>query len=143
MRVALWPESAADGEAEIRTFFSDCCICGAPHGVFVAEMIASSRLVGFIEVSIHQSAPGRSTGPVGYVEGWFVDSAARRCGLGRQLLAAGEAWCRRHGSAVIASDTTGQYMKASVPAHLACGFRQVEHPEAASAGIVHFIKSIG
>lgn len=140
MRRALWPDAAANVGEEISTYVTDGCIGGVPHGVFLAERLESPHLVGFIEVSVHAAAPGHASGPVGYVEGWYVEASVRRAGVGRRLLHAGEAWCRQRGCTAIASDTTTRYVSLSVPSHLACGFRIVEPAQEPIEGIVHFIK---
>src|SRR6185312_14887505 len=44
------------------------------------------------------------TGPVGYIEAWYVDSDARRAGFGRALLRAAEGWAREQGYREMASD---------------------------------------
>ncbi len=61
------------------------------------------------------------TGPVGYVEGWYVDPAWRRRGVGRRLVEAAEAWARSRGCTEMASDTTSEYPD-SPAVHRALGY---------------------
>ncbi len=84
----------------------------------------SGEPVGFIEVSVREAAEGCTTSPVGYIEGWYVEPAARRRGVGSGLVAAAEAWSVSKGCREIASDAEIQNA-ASVLAHAACGFTEV------------------
>jgi len=102
--------------------------------VFVAERSAGG-LVGFIEVSIRHEAPGCETGQIGYLEGWYVDAADRKQGIGRALVLAAEDWARRQGSSEMASDTTSHYPE-SPAAHRALGYREVKQ-------VIHFRKELG
>ena len=90
-------------------------------------------IVGFIELAIRGYAEGCETDRVGYVEGWYVDPAWRRRGVGRALMAAGEAWAQACGCREFASDTTlgypGGYAGGYPPgyqAHIALGFTEVQ-----------------
>ena len=99
MSVALFPEYTADelagGMREFR---------GRRDGeVFVAERDDGSA-AGFVEVGARPYADGCDTGPVGYVEAWYVDSDVRRAGYGRALLRAAEGWAREQGYHEMASD---------------------------------------
>lgn len=90
--------------------------------------------VGFIEVSLRDYAEGCTQSPVGYVEGWFVDEAYRRKGVGRILMTAAEQWAREHGCTQIASDAE-QANATSIDAHKHLGFKPYNT-------LVHFIKDI-
>jgi aminoglycoside 6'-N-acetyltransferase I len=79
-------------------------------------------------------ADGCSTRPVGYLEGWYVDSDVRRQGVGRALVAAAEAWARTQGCREMASDTHLDNM-VSRHAHARLGYAEIEH-------LVHFRKSL-
>lgn len=86
MRVALWPGSDVEHEAEVGRF-----LAGAsrdPPTVFVAEDVRG-RLTGFVEVSIRAYAEGCVTDRVGSlgagmlplasaVKGWGARSSGRR-----------------------------------------------------------------
>jgi len=90
-------------------------------GVFVAE--TGDGLIGFAEVSMRDRAPGCTTSPVGYLEGWWVEAGLRRRGVGIALLEAGEQWARDHGATELASDAhVGN--EPSRAAHGAAGFSE-------------------
>ena len=120
LRHALWPEGSEDGHRrEIEGFLTDLDRRGA---VLVAE--GESGLLGFAEVSIRAYAEGCRTDRVGYLEGWFVEPAARQRGIGRRLVAAAEAWARSLGCVEFASDAEeGNQLGAA--AHRALGFAEV------------------
>src|SRR5205085_454596 len=75
-----------------------------PLAVLVAEE-GSRALIGFAELSIHNIAESCVSGRVAYLEGWWVDPAVRRRGVGRALVAAAEEWGRAQGCTEFASDT--------------------------------------
>lgn len=81
-------------------------------------------LIGFCELSIRAYAEGCATDRVGYLEGWFVVASARRRGLGRALVRAGEDWARKKGCTEFASDADAEN-RASALAHQAIGFEDV------------------
>lgn len=130
MRAALWPDCGPEQSArEMETILGDT----ESQVVFAAED-ESGMLVGFVEGSIHPHALGCETNPVGYVEGWWVDAAVRRRGVGRALLAACEAWAREKGCREMASDCFVENA-VSFAAHRANGY--------AEAGrLIHFAKKI-
>lgn len=100
LRMALWPDDTADEQrAEMATYVA----APRPTAVFVAPR-AAGGLRGFVEVSIRDYAEGCESDWIGYVEGWYVDSDARRCGVGRALIAAAEAWAIAQGCREMASD---------------------------------------
>lgn len=119
LRMALWPEGSADEHAlEIERFFWSA---GDPATCLVAE--TAGQVVGFAEFVIRSHAAGCVTDRIGYLEGWYVTSAWRRRGIGRALVAAGEAWAHARGCREFASDAaldnrTGQ------AAHRALGFAE-------------------
>jgi aminoglycoside 6'-N-acetyltransferase I len=60
---------------------------------------------------------------VGYIEGWYVDEYVRRCGVGRALVEAAEAWARSRGCRQMASDAElGNDV--SHQAHRAVGYQE-------------------
>jgi hypothetical protein len=67
LREALWPGSLSDHDAETRKYFEKAL--NAPI-VFVAE--AHGRVVGFLELDYRKYAPGCSSSPVPFIEGWFA-----------------------------------------------------------------------
>jgi aminoglycoside 6'-N-acetyltransferase I len=108
-----------DHDAEVRAYFAG----SAAAPTFVAER-PSGALVGFIELSVRSYAEGCVTGPVGYIEGWYVDPDARRMGLGRVLVQTAETWARNAGYREMGSDALlGNDL--SVKAHAALGYREV------------------
>ena len=131
LRHALWPDgSEAEHRQEVDRFFADP---RPPGAVLVAA--GQSGLVAFAEVSIRAYAEGCRTNRVGYLEGWFVETAARRRGVGRQLVTAAEAWARSQGCVEFASDAEADN-DSSAAAHRALGF--------AEAGLIRcFRKDLG
>ncbi|MGE0481176.1 MAG: GNAT family N-acetyltransferase [Phycisphaerae bacterium] len=128
LRAALWPE---DDESEHRRQMT-IILSDAAQAVFVAD--AGGRRVGFVEASIHPHAIGCASNPVGYVEGWYVDPALRRRGIGRRLLAAAEAWAASRGCVEMASDARATN-DVSRAAHHAAGYSE-------TAVLVHFRRRI-
>ena len=129
MRRSLWPDAdEASLRAEMNTIVGD-----DSQAVFIAEDHDGQPL-GFAEVSIHPHAVGCQTHPVGYLEGWYVEAAHRRRGVGRALIAAAEVWVREKGCVEFASDTwLGS--AASIAAHRQLGFEETER-------LVHFRKPL-
>jgi aminoglycoside 6'-N-acetyltransferase I len=122
MRRALWPEGSADEhEHQIERFFAGRAL--EPLAVLIAEDPGGQPL-GFAELSIRAHAEGCSTDRVGYLEGWFVVPAARRRGVGRDLIAAAEGWARGQGCTELASDSQPEN-EISRAAHRAAGFDDV------------------
>jgi aminoglycoside 6'-N-acetyltransferase I len=120
MRDALWPGSLADHDEETRRHFD--ARAAAPI-VFVAE--AAGALVGFLELDFRKYAPGCRSSPVPFIEGWYVEPAFRRRGIGRGLVAAAESYAREAGHDEIASDLeVGNDV--SLAAHGALGYEEVE-----------------
>ncbi len=120
MRDALWPGSFDDHDRETRAFFEAAV---EPFAVFVAER--DGRLVGFIELGFRNYAEGCESSPVPFIEGWYVEAALRRQGIGRALVEAAAAHAQALGFGEIASDAeimnTGSH-----DAHRALGFDEVE-----------------
>jgi aminoglycoside 6'-N-acetyltransferase I len=129
LRTALWPdETGAEHAADVARFFDECPtgLGAIPEAVFVAELAGhpTNGLVGFAEVSRRAYAEACTTTPVGFLEGWYVVPQYRRCGIGRELVMAGEEWARRLGCREFASDTTVENTT-SAAAHGALGFEEV------------------
>lgn len=117
LRAALWPDAGDTTE----------------DTVFVAER-PDGRLCGFVEASLRSHADGCDLGPIGYVEGWYVDPDARRQGVGRKLVQAAEAWAAERGCREMASDA---HLPNTVShaAHLAIGYEESDR-------LVHFRKPL-
>jgi aminoglycoside 6'-N-acetyltransferase I len=92
---------------------------------FFAEDSAEHRVLGFIELSIRPFADGCDSRPVPYVEGWYVEPAARKAGVGRALMSAAEAWARDQGFSELSSDTEIENVD-SLAAHSRCGFVETD-----------------
>jgi aminoglycoside 6'-N-acetyltransferase I len=120
LRDALWPGSLSDHDAETRKYFEKRL---KDPIVFVAE--ADRRLVGFLELDYRKYAPGCSSSPVPFIEGWYVEPALQRRGIGRALVAAAEAHARAAGHHEIASDTDIENAD-GIAAHRALGYDEVE-----------------
>jgi len=122
MRCALWPEgSAKEHAAEIAAYFAG--EARLPLAVLLA--FEGDAAVGFAELSIRSVVDGCETDRVAYLEGWYVDPAARRRGVGRSLVAAAEDWGRAQGCTEFGSDTQIDNT-VSAAAHVALGFAEVE-----------------
>ena len=137
MRGALWPDEEPDESAQtVRQFLvaPDAPPDPTLQAVFVCPR-SSGGLCGFVELSRRPYAEGCDTSPVGYIEGWYVDPDQRHRGIGRQLIAAAEAWARGQGCAEMASDADLSNI-ASQQAHQRLGYSEVER-------IVCFRKALG
>jgi len=127
LRARLWP----DADARALTIEANAFLAGeAPPTVgaaFVAEHTSGDdpALCGFIELAIRPFSDGCDSMPVPHVEGWYVEPALRGAGLGRRLMACAEAWARARGFCELASDTEVEN-RASLLAHQACGFQEVD-----------------
>jgi aminoglycoside 6'-N-acetyltransferase I len=120
MRQRLWPSPDGEHAGEIARYF-------AGHVTNPADVLLAideaQRAVGFVELSIRPYAEGCYSGCVAYLEGWFVEEAARRSGIGRQLVTAAEAWARAQGCTEIASDAALDNA-VSAAAHRSLGFEE-------------------
>lgn len=120
LRDALWPDSLSDHQAETRKHFENRSTALL---VFVAEV--EGRIVGFVEMDFRPYAPGCATSPVPFIEGWYIEPAWQRRGIGRALIGAAEARAREMGYTEIASDAE-QENNDGIAAHRALGFEEVE-----------------
>jgi aminoglycoside 6'-N-acetyltransferase I len=121
MRQALWPSAPGEHAAEIAAFFAGDRL--DPAEAFIA-VDGEGGAVGFAEASIRSHAEGCSPGRVAYLEGWFVEPASRREGVGAALMAAVEEWGRAQGCTELGSDADLQN-GGSAAAHRALGFTEV------------------
>ncbi len=111
MMMALW--SDFDGDT------------GGEH-VLVWDRGDGGPLGGFVAYAVRAHGEGcDASGPVPWIEGWWVAPELRRAGIGRALIAAVEAWARAAGFVELGSDVevdnTG-----SLDAHAALGFEPTE-----------------
>lgn len=120
LRQALWPElSGAANERDADVILAD----PDRFAVFVCE--TSGGVVGFVEASLRQYAEGCETSPAGCIEGWYVESASRRRGIGRMLVLAAEAWARSRGCTEMASQALLENVDGQ-RAHARLGYAEVE-----------------
>jgi len=121
MRVALWPEGSASEHArEIDQYFARTLT--NPLEVLLA-IDETGKTIGFAELSIRNYAEDCDTDRVAYLEGWYVDAAWRRRGVGRALVVAAEGWARAQGCTEFASDALLDN-QTSAAAHVALGFEE-------------------
>ena len=119
MRDALWPEYENRWHAtEIARFLAG--ELKMPLAVLVAVDDADQP-IGFVELFIRPYAEDCETDRVAYLEGWYVEPAARRQGVGRALIAASEDWARAQGCTEFGSDAVIDN-HFSAAAHAAVGF---------------------
>ncbi len=129
MRHLLWP----DVETPELLREMEHIVADPMSPVFVLERPDGS-LGGFIEASTRKYADGCETGPVGYIEGWFIDEDLRGLGFGKALVSTAEDWARSQGLVEMASDTWLDN-DVSIKAHLAMGYEEVER-------LIHFAKTL-
>jgi aminoglycoside 6'-N-acetyltransferase I len=122
LRHRLWPELGLGEHAkEVERLLGGWG--PQPYAVFVAES-QDGRIVGFVEMAARPYAEGCSTSPVAFLEGWYVEPGHRRCGVGRRLVEAGEAWAESLGLTELGSDADLDNEESAV-AHAAIGFAEV------------------
>lgn len=125
MRERLWP--AEDGQPsdhprEVAAYFAgDTRIAEV---VLLAFDAGSGEPVGFAELSLRAWVEGCTSERVLYLEGWYVEPAWRRRGVGRALVAAAERWGRERGCTEMGSDAALENAT-SLEAHGALGFAEV------------------
>jgi aminoglycoside 6'-N-acetyltransferase I len=126
MRAELWPDASPGEHArELDRIFAGTWSPAYPYAIFVAET-STNALTGFAEVTLRSYADGCESGlPVAYLEGWFVDRAWRRRGIGARLVGAAEEWGRAQGCVEMASDTWLDN-EVSQHAHTTLGFELVD-----------------
>jgi aminoglycoside 6'-N-acetyltransferase I len=131
LRCALWPRAASE---QIDEEMAELRAHPETMPVFVAER-PQGGLCGLVEVALRETAEGCTTTPVGYLEAWFVDPEWRGRGIGRQLVAAAEAWAAEQGCTEMASDTSQEY-PLSPAAHAHAGYQEVRRD-------MYFRKALG
>ena len=121
MRHALWPDGSVESHAaEVAAFFEGKL--RMPLAVLIASDDAGVA-VGFAELSIRGYAEECRTDRVAYLEGWYVEPAHRRRGVGAALVLAAEAWGRAQGCTEFGSDAVLDNELSAV-AHRALGFTE-------------------
>jgi aminoglycoside 6'-N-acetyltransferase I len=129
MRLLLWPDHT---KAELLADMDEI-LSNEEQPVFVAAR-ASGELGGFLEGGMRKYADGCDTGPVGYIEGWYVDEDLRQQGIGGRLVDAMEEWARARGLVEMGSDTWLDN-ETSIAAHKRLGYVEMER-------LVHFAKKL-
>jgi aminoglycoside 6'-N-acetyltransferase I len=118
MRTALWPDSEAAEVGELlgrdETELA-ILVAARPEG----------GLCGYAEVATRPFADGCVTGPVGYLEGIWVDPDRRRRGIASALIREGIAWARGLGLREFASDAEAGNVE-SIAMHVAAGFEEAQ-----------------
>lgn len=131
MRMTLWSDADA---ADHRPYMSMMLSQPGRFVAFVAHD-ANGQPLGFVEGSIRSDyVNGTETSPVGFVEGVYVEPAARRRGVARALFDAVADWARSHGCRELASDALIDNVD-SQRTHAALGFREAER-------VVCFVKRL-
>jgi aminoglycoside 6'-N-acetyltransferase I len=119
LRAQLWPRHDPDQlRDEVEKMLQD-----SNGAMLVAEH--EGKIVGFIECSIRDKAPGCETTRIGYIEGWYVVPQFRRQEVGGSLVESGESWARRMGCTEMASDTSSNHTL-SPAVHGALGYQEVK-----------------
>jgi aminoglycoside 6'-N-acetyltransferase I len=122
MRQALWPDDPASHARDVAAFFEGT-IRNLDHVLLAVD--GENHPIGFAEMSIRSYSEGCYSGRVAFLEGWYVDAAFRRRGVGAALVRGVEAWGRAQRSTELGSDTQLHNTDGS-RAHLALGFDEVE-----------------
>jgi aminoglycoside 6'-N-acetyltransferase I len=120
MRSALWQGDLEEHHGSADRFFK-----GYRHEP--AEVLLAfddeGRAIGFAELSIRNIVDSCAGDRVAYLEGWYVDPAVRRRGVGAALIAGAERWALQQGCTEFGSDSLiGNDV--SERAHLALGFEE-------------------
>jgi len=120
MRDRLWPDGT---ESEHLADMADALRRG--HRVRLA-LAADDTAIGFVEASKRVDyVNGTSSSPVVFLEGLYVEPAARRKGVARALVADVENWARAERCSELASDSPLENVQAHA-AHRALGFEEME-----------------
>jgi putative acetyltransferase len=139
MRSLLWPDDSDPEHAkEIAAFLSNRTFGWSDSLLALAVFVAvrpSGGLCGFLEASIRPFVDGCKSRPVGYIEGWFVDTEMRRLGIGGRLVTVAEQWAKAQGCREMASDAHLENT-VSVEAHKGLGYEELSRT-------VHFRRPLG
>lgn len=120
LRMALWPD---DSPAEHLAAMADTLARG--HYVRLA-LESAGGAVGFVEASKRSDyVNGTMSSPVAFLEGLYVEPAARRRGAARALVESVVAWALAAGLSELASDSLIDNVAAHA-AHRALGFEESE-----------------
>lgn len=129
LRMQLWPHAS---ESEHLRDMAD--VLERQHHVRLAFAPDGSAL-GFVEAAKRVDyVNGTSTSPVAFLEGLYVELAARRTGIARALVADVERWAFAEHCSELASDSPLENVAAHA-AHRALGFEETER-------VVYFCRAI-
>jgi aminoglycoside 6'-N-acetyltransferase I len=133
MRAALWPDASIDEHHdEIVRLLRD----SADGAVALVALNGRDEAIGFAEAAIrHDYVNGCDTSPVAFLEGIYVEPAARRMGVAQALADAVGRWGAAQGCTELASDAD-LANHTSHAFHGAIGFVETER-------VVYFRKAIG
>jgi aminoglycoside 6'-N-acetyltransferase I len=120
MRIALWPDGSA---AEHRSAMAEVLA----RGLYVRLALdGAGAAVGFVEAAKRVDyVNGATSSPVAFLEGLYVEPAARRRGVARQLVESVVAWALEQGLIELASDSLIDNVSAHA-AHRGLGFEETE-----------------
>lgn len=124
LRERLWPTpegAPSDHPGEVDAFFAGDARVAAV--VLLAAAPSDGPPIGFAELSIRACVEGCSTDRVAYLEGWYVEPAWRRRGVGAALVRAAEDWARTAGCTEMGSDVELDNA-VSLAAHARLGFEE-------------------
>jgi aminoglycoside 6'-N-acetyltransferase I len=126
MRFELWPDQSLEQHRAELDAELDAGMTGTLPRTILVSVAEDGSPTGFLEVGLRSHADGCDiTQPVGFVEGWYVDQASRKRGVGGQLMRAAEEWSRARGCREMASDALIDNLE-SQSAHQALGFEVVD-----------------
>ena len=130
LRCMLWDATSTDDhQAEMMDILDH-----ADSQLVAVADLDGNKLAGFLEASIRPFVEDCSSENVGYLEGWFVEPAYRRCGIGRRLVDFAEKWARSRGCTEMASDAEVNN-ETSISAHSQLGYDETSR-------LVHFRKDL-
>ena len=129
LALKLWPDNDSDAlRGELAQIMDST---GAAF--FLAERDGTA--VGFAQCQLRRDyVEGTESSPVGYLEGIFVEAAARGSGVAKGLLCACESWAREMGCREFASDCELTNDE-SLQFHLNVGFEEANR-------IICFVKKL-
>ena len=129
MRLRLWPEATATEHAR------DMADALARNHFVRVAVDANGAAAGFVEASKRADyVNGTSSSPVAFLEGLYVEPAARRKGIARALVEAVVKWASAEGCHELASDSP-LANSAAHAVHRALGFAETER-------VVYFLRRL-
>lgn len=131
LRAALWPDGSLEEHWE-----EAAAMLAQDHAIAFIAHDEHGRAVAFAEASLrHDYVNGCDTSPVCFLEGIFVQPAARRAGIAVALVDQVRLWGQGMGCTEMASDADVANDK-SHAFHASVGFAETER-------VVYFRKPIG